>query len=144
MTLCHVLDVFGHGYPRMHPFLIDRERRCREARFCESSYGNGNAVFSAFHDVVDRGAASRAEGELDPSAFVSDTDILCACSVDLDRLSRKPGLSPEDAAGSALTRKAMADRHSNRFSRDSGRELAATTRRDSKCHGEVESGVSDA
>ena len=138
MALCDVLDVFGHGYPRMHPVLIDRERWCREVRRCESSYGNGNTVFSAFHDVVDRGAASRTEGELAPSTFVSNTDILRARSVDLDRLSRKPGLSPEDASGSALTCKAMADRHPDRFSKDSGRELAAATRRDSKCHGEVE------
>jgi hypothetical protein len=56
-------------------------------------------------------------------------------------LSRKPCLSPKHAPGSTLTRMAMTDRHSDRFSSDSGRELAATARRDSKCHGDVEGGL---
>ena len=141
MALCHVLHIFGHGYPRMHPIFIDRERWRREARFCEGADGNGNNVFSAFHDVVDRGTASRAEGEPGPSAFVSYSDILRAGSVDLDCLPRKPGLSPKDAPGSTLTCEAMADRHPDRISRDCGRELAATARRDSKCHGDVEEKV---
>jgi hypothetical protein len=46
-------------------------------------------------------------------------------------------LSAKGTSGSTLTCKAMANRHSDRISSDPGRELAATARRDSKCHGDV-------
>ena len=78
MALGHVFYVFGHSYPRMHPVFIDRERRCREARICEGADGNGDSVFAAFHDVVDRGAANGTEGKRGPASFVSNTDIVRA------------------------------------------------------------------
>ena len=132
-----MLDVFGHGYPGMHPFLIDGECWRGEARFCENADGNGDTVVTVFPGEVDRYAASGAEGELGSSAFVADPHILRACTGDLDRLPWKPGLRREDAPGSTLACEAVADRHSDRVSRDFGRELAATARRNSKCHGDM-------
>lgn len=137
VTLCHVLYAYRHGYPMVHPIFIDRESRCREARICEGADRNGNTFFSAFHDIVNRRAAGTAEGESGPSAFVPDTDILRPRSVDFDCLTRKPGLSPEDASGSTLTCMAMADRHPDRIPRDSERKLTAGARRETKCHGEM-------
>ena len=140
LALRHVLHVLGHGYPSMHPIFIDRERGCGEARFCEGSDGDSNTGLDTFNDVVDSRAAVGAEGERGPSAFVSNTDILRACSADFDRFSQKPGLSRKHAPGSTLTRMAMTDRHPDRFARDFCRELAATTRCDSMGHGGMEEG----
>jgi len=144
LALCHVLHVFRQRYPGMHPFFIDRDRRRRKARVCEGADGNGNTVFAAFRDEVDRGAASRAERESGPSAFVADKDMFRACTADFDCLARKPGLRRKDAPASTLACEAMADSYADRISRDSGGEPAATARRDSKCHDNVEKSSSDA
>ena len=135
VALCQVLYVFGHGDPSMHPIFIDRKRWCREGRLRDGTDGNGNAVLSAFHEVVDRGTAGGAEGEPGPSALVSNTNIVRARSADFDCLPRKPGLSGKDATRSTLTGVAVTNRHPDRFSNDFGGKLAATTRRDSMCHG---------
>ena len=143
-ALCNVLHVYRQRYPGMHPFFIDRERRRREARICEGADGNGNSVYVTFRDEVDRGAASRAERESGPSAFVADQDMFRAGSADFDCLARKPGLRRKDAPASALAGEAMADPYPDRISRDSGREPAATARRDSKCHDNVGKSSSNA
>ncbi len=139
--LGHVLDIFGQTHPRMHALFVDRERGWRKTRFCEGAHGNDNTVFATFRGEVDGGAAHRAEGEPGPSSFVSNPDIRRTFSADLDGFSGKPCLSPKDTSGTALTGMAMTDRHPDRFSRDFGRELAATARRDSIGHGAPEVGL---
>jgi hypothetical protein len=73
--------------------------------------------------------------EFDVRAFVANPDILRRNTGERDIFATKPGLLPEDAAGSALTGQAVTNRDAYRLTGDLGSELTTTARGKTVGHG---------
>ena len=108
----------------MLSIFVHRECGCREIGLGEDAYRYGNAVFRTFTDVEDGGRATRAEVKRSLSTFIANQDMLTRLSLHFDGVASKARLRTEDTSGSALTRKAMTDRHPNGFTRYGRGELA--------------------
>jgi hypothetical protein len=87
-------------------------------------------MITPFLDVEDRRRAFGAEGEPEPSAFVTDPDELRAIALDGHRPAGEDRLRAEDAAGSALAGVSVADGDTDRVSADLRPKLSATAKRD--------------
>jgi hypothetical protein len=77
--------------------------------------------------VINDGAATRAEMEGGPAAFLAHADVFCGSAIDLDGAAEKAGLSGKGATGAPLAVQAVADRDAQRRGGDGGGELAAAT-----------------
>ncbi len=128
----------------MPTLLVDRDRRGWKVRVREGPDGDGDLLFVTFLDVEDRRPAFGAEGEPEPSAFVSDSDELRAIALDGHGLAGKARLRAKDAAGPALASVAVADGDADRISTNFRLKLTATTRRDANRHGDSHGLVCDA
>src|SRR5258706_2325955 len=123
-ALRDVLDVSGHGDPGVHSFLVDRDRGRWKARVGEGAHRDGDELLCAVLDVEHSRAARRTERERHLSAFVADANELRALTPDVHGFLGKSCLSGEDAAGSALTRVAVAHGNANGLAGDVGSKLA--------------------
>lgn len=110
-----MLHVPRQAHPGVHALLVHRDAGCGEGRIREGAHRDGHVLCIAFHGVVDRRAAMRAEVEGGSAPFVADADELLCASADSDRTGWKPRLHSKRAAAPTLARKTVTDRNADRL-----------------------------
>ncbi len=112
----------GHGAgrqldPGMPAAIVDGKLRGRKAGIGKSAYGDAHAVDFPFFGVEEVGPADGAETENELCPLIAGTHIFCGVAYDLVG-SSEAGQGGEDAAGSLLASKAVANADSGRLALD--------------------------
>jgi hypothetical protein len=95
--------------PRISPAFVDGHGRRREREVGEAPGGHRNRAGNSVDAPINGGAAIGTKAKTDATAFVADPNEFFRTPFDPHVLLGKPGVEAECAAGSLLTRQAVAD-----------------------------------
>ena len=118
----------GDGHPRTHASFVDRIGRRRQPCVVEQPQGNSQDSGPGVDRVSQARPASWTEPVADAASAIRCSFESVEVAVDPDGLRKKARLCGKGAAGSALTRRTMADRDANGRPRAVGAQASASAR----------------
>src|SRR5262245_45751945 len=110
----------------MAPPLVHRDSRRRKLGIGEAAHGHRDRIRHPVAEVIDRGAALRAEVVDDAVTAVADADELRRLALHGGVRAREARLIAECAARALLACEAMANGDANRLAAHRDRQLTAT------------------